>query len=151
MPRRRRSKREAVRVEAGTPFAYNRTVRDEKQKEGQDLRSKLTALGFTPEQDQTEEGRSVGMVGGVRKSSAVLCERKAQEPSAESSETTSSDTQTARSKLSGRFKEWGDDSTFIAFIGGVRKPSRIRDVTEELLEKGVGGLIVTGASKQRQD
>jgi hypothetical protein len=45
----------------------------------------------------------------------------------------------------------GDDSTFIAFIGGVRKPSRIRDVTEELLEKGMGGLIVTGASKQRQD
>jgi hypothetical protein len=85
------------------------TVSDEKQKEGQDLRSKLTALGFKPEQDKTEEGRSVGMVGGVRKSSTVSSERKAQEP------------------------------------------SRIRDVTEELLEKGVGGLIITVASKQRQD
>jgi hypothetical protein len=58
---------EAARVGADTPFAYNETVSDEKQKEGQDLRSKLTALGFRPEQNETQEDRCTGIVGGVRK------------------------------------------------------------------------------------
>jgi hypothetical protein len=97
-------------------------VSDEKQEEGQDLRSKLTALGFTPEQDKTEGCRQVGLVGGVRKPSAETGERKAQGPSADSSEITSSDTRTARSKLAGGFN----------------------DETEECLVRGEYGFLAIG-------
>ena len=64
--------------------------------------SRLAALGFKPEQDETDEsGRhGTGIVGGVRRSD-----------------------QGARSKLSHRFEEW-DGPPEIGTVGGVRKPRK---------------------------
>ena len=60
------------------------------------------------------------------------------------------DDQSVRSRLAALgFKDETVPGRGTGIIGGIRKPSRIRDVTDELLEKGIGGIIITNASKKQ--